>query len=120
MQGSKETVCSHHSSCTLIGSPLTGTHPICVSSPVAIIFPLSRPMHDPYIDPYIFPLSRPKLAASVYSPLSGRAMDLSTNAPGLQFYSGNNLNGSLASKGAYLYPQHGGFAMESQVLSLSM
>ncbi|KAK9918686.1 hypothetical protein WJX75_005996 [Coccomyxa subellipsoidea] len=57
----------------------------------------------------------PKLAASVYSTLSGRAMDLSTNAPGLQFYSGNNLNGSLAGKGAYLYPQHGGFAMESQV-----
>lgn len=58
---------------------------------------------------------RPQLAASVYSPLSGRAMDLSTNTPGLQFYAGNNLNGSLAGKGAYLYPQHGGFAMESQV-----
>ncbi|CAL8463885.1 g3420 [Coccomyxa elongata] len=57
----------------------------------------------------------PQLAASVYSPLSGRAMDLSTNAPGLQFYAGNNLNGSLAGKGAYMYPQHGGFAMESQV-----
>lgn len=42
-------------------------------------------------------------------------MDLSTNAPGLQFYSGNFLNGSVAGKGAYLYPQHSGFAMESQV-----
>ena len=36
-------------------------------------------------------------------------MDLSTNAPGLQFYSGNFLNGSLAGKGAYSYPQHDGF-----------
>ncbi|EIE18881.1 aldose 1-epimerase [Coccomyxa subellipsoidea C-169] len=57
----------------------------------------------------------PQLAASVYSPQSGRAMDLSTNAPGLQFYSGNFLNGSVAGKGAYSYPQYGGFAMESQV-----
>ena len=54
------------------------------------------------------------------SPLSGRAMDLSTNSPGLQFYSGNNLNGSLAGKGAYLYPQHGGLALETQVSSTQM
>lgn len=42
-------------------------------------------------------------------------MDLSTNAPGLQVYSGNNLNGSIAGKGAYLYQQYGGIALESQV-----
>jgi hypothetical protein len=41
-------------------------------------------------------------------------MDLSTNAPGLQFYSGNNLNASLAGKGGYLYPQYGGLALEAQ------
>jgi aldose 1-epimerase len=46
-------------------------------------------------------------------------MDLSTNAPGLQFYSGNNLNGSVAGKGAYLYPQYGGMALESQVTDIT-
>ena len=58
---------------------------------------------------------RAQLAATVVSPLSGRAMDLSTNAPGLQFYSGDDLNGSVAGKGAYLYPQYGGMALEAQV-----
>ena len=57
---------------------------------------------------------RAQLAATVVSPLSGRAMDLSTNAPGLQFYAGDDLNGSVAGKGAYLYPQYGGMALEAQ------
>ena len=42
-------------------------------------------------------------------------MDLYTNMPGLQFYSGNNLNGSTIGKGAYPYPVYGGMALETQV-----
>lgn len=42
-------------------------------------------------------------------------MDLYTNMPGLQFYSGNNLNGSTIGKGAYPYPIYGGMALETQV-----
>ena len=56
-----------------------------------------------------------KLAATLHSPASGRYMDLSTNMPGLQFYSGNNLNGSVTGKGAYPYPVYGGLALETQV-----
>ena len=56
-----------------------------------------------------------KLAATLHSPASGRYMDLSTNMPGLQFYSGNNLNGSVVGKGAYPYPVYGGLALETQV-----
>lgn len=51
----------------------------------------------------------------VFCPKSGRAMDLFTNAPGLQFYSGNYLDGSLEGKGGVRYPKHGGFALETQV-----
>jgi aldose 1-epimerase len=39
---------------------------------------------------------RPKWAATVYSPETGRAMDLLTNAPGLQLYTGNHLDGTTA------------------------
>ncbi len=56
-----------------------------------------------------------KLAVTLHSPASGRYMDLSTNMPGLQFYSGNNLNGSVVGKGAYAYPVYGGMALETQV-----
>ena len=59
-----------------------------------------------------------KLAATLHSPASGRYMDLSTNMPGLQFYSGNNLNGSVGGKGAYPYPIYGGLALETQVSSV--
>ena len=42
-------------------------------------------------------------------------MDLHTNMPGLQFYSGNQLDGNVLGKGGYAYPQYGGFAIETQV-----
>ena len=56
-----------------------------------------------------------QLAVTLHSPASGRYMDLHTNMPGLQFYSGNNLNGSTVGKGAYPYPIYGGLALETQV-----
>ncbi|CAK0786381.1 hypothetical protein CVIRNUC_009594 [Coccomyxa viridis] len=56
-----------------------------------------------------------QLAVTLHSPASGRYMDLYTNMPGLQFYSGNNLNGSTVGKGAYPYPVYGGMALETQV-----
>ncbi len=60
-------------------------------------------------------MCRAQLAVTLHSPASGRYMDLYTNMPGLQFYSGNNLNGSTVGKGAYPYPIYGGMALETQV-----
>ena len=57
-----------------------------------------------------------KHAVTLHSPASGRYMDLFTNMPGLQFYSGNNLNGSTIGKGGVAYQQYGGLALESQVI----
>ncbi|HEY1662456.1 MAG TPA: aldose epimerase family protein [Verrucomicrobiae bacterium] len=54
------------------------------------------------------------LAARVTEPESGRVMEVWTTAPGMQFYSGNSLDGSLTGKGGWTYVQHSGFAMEAQ------
>ena len=54
------------------------------------------------------------LAASVYEPESGRVMEVYTDQPGLQFYSGNFLNGKDGGKAGKNYPFRTGFALEAQ------
>ncbi len=54
------------------------------------------------------------LAASVYEPKSGRAMDVCTTEPGIQFYSGNFLDGHIVGKGGKTYKLHYGFCLETQ------
>jgi aldose 1-epimerase len=67
---------------------------------------------------HCFVLNKPapgamRLAARVREPRSGRVLELFTEEPGVQFYSGNFLDGSLAGKGkAYAY--RGGFCLEPQ------
>ncbi|MHC4911970.1 MAG: aldose epimerase family protein [Planctomycetota bacterium] len=53
------------------------------------------------------------LAASVYEPKTGRVMEVSTTEPGIQFYSGNFLDGSIKGKRA-VYNKHNGFCLETQ------
>ncbi|MGI4864907.1 MAG: aldose epimerase family protein [Janthinobacterium lividum] len=53
-------------------------------------------------------------AATVYEPLSGRTMAVYTDQPGIQFYSGNFLDGSVKGKGGTVYPQHYAIALETQ------
>lgn len=54
------------------------------------------------------------LAARVYDPGSGRVLEIYTDQPGLQFYTGNYLDGTLKGKGGAVYGRHAGFAMETQ------
>lgn len=54
------------------------------------------------------------LAARVYEPESGRLMEVYTTEPGLQFYSGNFLQGRLTGKGEQPYRHRSGFALETQ------
>ena len=56
----------------------------------------------------------PGSAALVYEPASGRVMEVFTTEPGLQFYTGNFLDGSIRGKGGKVYGKHGGFCMEAQ------
>jgi aldose 1-epimerase len=55
-----------------------------------------------------------KLAATVYEPASGRVMEVHTTEPGIQFYSGNFLDGSITGKGNTVYKKHYGFCLETQ------
>jgi aldose 1-epimerase len=53
------------------------------------------------------------LAAKVHDPLSGRFLEVHTTQPGVQFYTGNFLDGSLSSSDR-TYVQHAGFCLETQ------
>lgn len=55
-----------------------------------------------------------RLAARVYEPKSGRVMEVYTDQPGVQFYSGNFLDGSVKGKGGVVYQKHWGFCLETQ------
>jgi len=54
------------------------------------------------------------LAASLYEPESGRVMDVYSSEPGIQFYSGNFLDGSQVGKGGKPYQFRYGLALETQ------
>jgi aldose 1-epimerase len=54
-----------------------------------------------------------RLAARVREPRSGRVLELHTEEPGVQFYSGNFLDGTLAN-GDWRYVHRGGFCLEPQ------
>ncbi len=54
------------------------------------------------------------LAAKVYEPTSGRVMEIYTNEPGIQFYSGNFLDGTLTGKDGKVYGHRSGFCLETQ------
>lgn len=53
-------------------------------------------------------------AATVYEPTTGRVMEVSTTQPGMQFYSGNFLDGSIAGKSGRVYLKHSGCCFEPQ------
>jgi len=55
-----------------------------------------------------------KLAATAYEPKTGRAFEVWTTEPGIQFYSGNFLDGTVHGKGGKAYPRRSGFCLETQ------
>lgn len=54
------------------------------------------------------------LAASLYEPTKGRVMEVHTTEPGIQFYTGNFLDGSITGKSGKVYEKHYGFCLETQ------
>ncbi|MBN1996699.1 galactose mutarotase [candidate division KSB1 bacterium] len=55
-----------------------------------------------------------RLAAEVTEPVTGRAMEVWTTEPGIQFYSGNFLDGSITGKNGIVYQQRNGLCLETQ------
>jgi aldose 1-epimerase len=53
-------------------------------------------------------------AARAYEPTSGRVMEISTDQPGVQFYTGNFLDGTVTGKQGHVYKQRYGLCFETQ------
>jgi aldose 1-epimerase len=60
------------------------------------------------------PMDKLGLDARVTDPKSGRVLEILSTSPGLQFYSGNFLDGTIVGKGGAVYVHRGAFAMEPQ------
>jgi aldose 1-epimerase len=60
------------------------------------------------------PTNQPHLAATVFEPQSGRMLEVLTTEPGVQFYSGNFLNGSFAGKNGHVYQRRAGLCLETE------
>ena len=56
----------------------------------------------------------PVLVAEAYEPKSGRVLQVLSTEPGVQFYSGNFLDGTIHGKGNKLYNHRYGFCLETQ------
>lgn len=55
-----------------------------------------------------------KVAATLHDPLSGRVMSVYTTEPGIQFYSGNFLDGTITGKHGVVYKKRYGLCLETQ------
>jgi aldose 1-epimerase len=60
------------------------------------------------------PSGEPQLAARARDPHSGRVLEVRTTQPGVQFYSGNHLDGSLHGPTGKVYGRHDAFCFETQ------
>jgi aldose 1-epimerase len=61
------------------------------------------------------PEQKSRLVARVEDPNSGRVMEILSNQPGVQFYSGNFLDGTVVGKSGHVYRQGDGLALEPQL-----
>lgn len=55
-----------------------------------------------------------QFAARLTDPKSGRTLEVSTTEPGIQFYSGNFLDGTIKGKGGHVYAHRTGLCLETQ------
>ncbi|KAM0027103.1 putative aldose 1-epimerase [Helianthus debilis subsp. tardiflorus] len=62
---------------------------------------------------FLYPLFLSSLAAIVWDKKSKRSMKLTTDAPGVQFYTGNYVK-DVKGKGGYVYEAHAGLCLETQ------
>ena len=92
---------------TVTGTPFDFTTPHAIGERIAQV-------PGGYDHNWVLNSGNPSLAASVYDPISGRTLEVTTNQPGIQLYTGNFLDGSLTGKDGIVYGQHAGFCLETQ------
>ena len=91
------------------GTPMDFTQPTAIGARIAKV-------EGGYDHNFVLrgPAGKLALAARVVEPKSGRVMEIHSNQPGVQFYSGNFLDGSVQGKGGVAYQKHYGFCLETQ------
>jgi aldose 1-epimerase len=90
------------------GTPMDFTKPTAIGERIAQV-------EGGYDHNYVLRAGDPiHLAAKVVDPKSGRVMEILTDQPGVQFYSGNFLDGTVTGKGGVVYKKHYGFCLETQ------
>ncbi len=98
---------------SLDGLPLDFTHPTRIGERIGA---MSHIPGGGYDHNYVLDSGGGKLAlgARVRDPQSGREMEMWTTEPGVQFYTGNFLDGKLKGKRGTAYEKHAGFCLEAQ------
>jgi len=91
------------------GTPMDFTTPHAIGERIAQVE--GGYDHNYVLSDNIVPLRQ---VVTVREPLSGRVMEVFTTEPGVQFYSGNFLNGKYTGSGNAVYNQHWGFCLETQ------
>jgi aldose 1-epimerase len=94
------------------GTPLDFTHPVAIGAHIAEM----EGNPGGYDHNFVLNGEAGKLrkAAAVYDPASGRQIEVLTTEPGIQFYTGNFLDGSITGKQGVVYGKHSGFCLETQ------
>jgi aldose 1-epimerase len=97
------------------GSPFDFTRPTAIGARIDAADPQIQ-AGGGYDHNYVLKNQSGKLAraASVTEPTSGRTLTVLTTEPGVQFYTGNFLDGSIQGKGGVKYRRRSAFCLETQ------
>lgn len=98
------------------GTPLDFTRPTAIGKRINDDYEQLKLAHG-YDHNFVLdgnPMRKMALAARAYDPGSGRVLQIWTTQPGIQFYSGNFLDGTVAGKGGVKYGRRSAFALETQ------
>jgi aldose 1-epimerase len=95
------------------GTPLDFSQPTLIGQRIgADYLPLKQ--GKGYDHNYVINGSGLRKAAKARDPKTGRVLEVFTDQPGVQLYTGNFLDGTVRGKGGNLYPHRGGFCLETQ------
>jgi aldose 1-epimerase len=98
------------------GTPMDFTHPTAIGARIHADEEQLRLASGGYDHTWVLDKDEGALglAAEVYDPVSGRVLEVFTTQPGVQFYTGNFLDGSFIGKDGRAYHKHYGFCLETQ------
>ncbi len=100
---------------SVAGTPLDLRHGVAIGAHIDEPFPQLK-YAGGYDHNFVINRSGPGLvhAARVVDPKSGRTLDVATTEPGIQFYTGNFLDGTITGKGGHVYGRRNAFCLETQ------